>query len=174
MLRKLFFWTALSFSFALLIASAPSFAQMSRTKKMYQYDMGVGLALGVGTPSGITAIMPWDRRINIQGTLGFSLFTGKISITGDYLLEFPDLFASAALIVPYAGAGAVVQIGGDYNSLTNESEGDFHFGGRLPLGVYTTLAAYPIQLWAEAVPGLLVMSDFGPTLSLSVGARWLF
>ena len=177
-----FVWSVcLLFAFVTIASEADAQrfrAKRKRRKKtkreltLQDYKYGVGLAMGAGVYSGINGAYNLGNNAYLQGQVGIQILNAALGTSVDYVLEFPDVISKST--VPYAGGGAIVVYGDDYASLLDDSEGDFHFGVRAPLGVYLLLQEFPVKFFGEVVPGFLLAAETVPVLGINLGFRWYF
>lgn len=160
-------------------AEAQRFRQKKRkvvskaeTRSLHSYNYGLGVAMGAGTYSGITGALMWDRHSYLQAQMGIQILNATFGSSADYVMEFPELISKTT--VPYAGGGIIFVYGADYASLISDADGNFHFGLRAPLGIYTLLDEFPIQLFGEVIPGFLLVAETTPVFGANLGFRWFF
>lgn len=158
-------------------ARGSSKSQRIASDPLNSYRYGLGIAIGAGTYSGFSGMMRLRKNVFLQSQVGFPLIKGVFMVSGDYVLQFPRFFKKLPQLTPYGGAGAMLLSGDNFVSLVSENdEGSVYVGARMPLGAYFLLwpGGYPLQIFGEGVPGLLVIPDIVITLGFSLGVRYLF
>ncbi|MBI4371850.1 MAG: hypothetical protein HY552_06100 [Elusimicrobia bacterium] len=141
---------------AALGAALPVLAQAQPAR-----NFGAGAVLG--RPIGGTAKL-WlnaDQAVD----LGIGYGGGAAAFWGDWLWHFQDSVAQPAqgALLPYAGLGPRFEVGDDPK-----------FGIRTMLGLSYSLAAQPIEFFAEAGPVFRVTQGGHVDADGGVGARYYF
>jgi hypothetical protein len=109
--------------------------------------------------------------------LGFRFFIGELILTSDYVMTFPGLLPMFRVLEPYAGAGLVVVLADEFESLVDtEIDQSQYFGLRGVGGAMLPLSLFdlPFQVYAEGTPGLLIVPAGRIFFGLTLGARYLF
>lgn len=144
----------------IIAASLPSFAEKAG-------PFGAGLILG--TDTGFSFAYRLNKVNTIQSSLAWSMIDSSgVSVTADYLFHFDDIFTIDDVTIPvYAGVGGK-------SFLPFSKDSDFGLGIRIPLGARWLFKQYPIEAFAEIVPGMKVIPKTSPMLGFGIGARWYF
>ncbi len=119
----------------------------------------VGIGLGVGYASGISAKYMMSQETAIQGTVGtFGAFDDDadgIAIGGDFLLEMPAFVTHEAIELAWnIGAGAGLAIFDD-----DGGDDDFAFSVQGVLGLEVNLVPIPLDVVIEFRPELRILED---------------
>ena len=108
---------------------------------------------------GLTGVFGHQNR-PFQATINWSFANARVGATADWVFLRQPLPSSQLWY--FLGIGAGVGIGKT-----------FDLGARLPLGIQF-FPLHSVELYAEAAPGLKVLSSFGFDFGLTVGLRYHF
>jgi hypothetical protein len=140
---------------------------------------GLGIGIIIGEPTGLS-LKKWisnDRAID--GGIAWSFSENdSMHLHGDYLIHRFDLFASPDVkgqLALYYGLGARIKLKeGNDGTEKKKNDDDVLVGVRVPLGITYLFTGTPIDLFAEIVPVLNVITDTDFDLNASVGVRYYF
>ncbi len=140
--------------------------------------MGLGLVLG--TPTALSAKY-WLAN-NAAVDFGIGLDFADATIFGDYLLEFPGVFAGRSTIsrelAPYIGFGLLFHShGSTYHRYTPYEDRHYHstyLNLRVPLGIEWLTPKVPLGVFLEIVPSLYLVPGIGLEIMGGIGIRYYF
>ena len=129
-----------------------------------------GLGGILGEPTGVSAKYVATDVIAVQGALGLSIIEKGFWFSGDFLLQFRNVFTHDGKWPLYLGGGLVIQ---DRGNSGKTNKGDVSLGLRGVAGV-EFLPQDRISIFGEASiqPFIIPSISFG--VSLAVGARYWF
>jgi hypothetical protein len=130
----------------------------------------LGLGGIIGEPTGASIKYVIDERFAVQGALGLSVIEKGLWASGDFLLQFRNVFTNDGRWPLYVGAGVVIQ---DRGNRGKTNKGDASLGLRAVAGVEFH-ALERLSLFGEfsVQPFIIPSIDFG--VGLGVGARYWF
>lgn len=130
----------------------------------------LGLGLVGGDPSGLTLKYKLTQQQALDFRLGLDGFNNNVLlIQGNYLFSLFNLVSTGDFSLPfYLGGGATVVF---FDVGQNEFLG---IAGRIPIGVAMELTAIPIDIFAEAALGVLLIPDFDIGVEGALGIRYFF
>lgn len=132
----------------------------------------VGVGAIVGDPTALDLKLRFDTMNAVQVRAGWSFadpYRDRFVLMSDYVLHFPILYSEtkeAGLLTPYVGVGGKLGLSEEPNPVT--------VGVRAPLGVAFMIAALPLEVFLEVVPGVHVVPDVDVLVDAGVGARVYF
>lgn len=129
-----------------------------------------GLGGILGEPTGVSAKYVATDVIAVQGALGLSIIEKGFWFSGDFLLQFRNVFTHDGKWPLYLGGGLVIQ---DRGNSGKTNKGDVSLGLRGVAGV-EFLPQDRISIFGEASiqPFIIPSISFG--VGLAVGARYWF
>ena len=144
---------------------------------------GVGLQLGYPTSVTLKYMLRPDQGIvaGVGGFTGFDYTAGALSLHVDYVWH-PNLLTQGDqyAVTWYIGAGGNIivfgiptthiPLGFEYNYYPT----NIWLGARVPFGVNVALKQLPFEVYAEAVPQLLVFPGIGFGVGAAIGGRAYF
>ncbi len=130
-----------------------------------------GVGLMVGESAGFSAKVFIDADHAIDAGLSFSLIDQRLQIHGDYLLHFAQQSyrLDGGRFVPYVGVGGKLRL---RDSKSDRSEDGVAV--RLPVGAAFHPDPYPIDIFLELAPAMLILPETRASLGAALGARFYF
>ncbi len=127
-------------------------------------DSGIGAGLIIGEPTGFSAKYWLSSNDALDAGVAWSMTNNWFHVHADYLRHFFDVIPVESGKLPlYAGIGARIGFGND-----------IVFGVRIPLGINYLFAEYPIDIFLEVVPGILITPDTKFDMGGGIGVRYWF
>ncbi|MEJ7597622.1 MAG: hypothetical protein WKG01_06905 [Kofleriaceae bacterium] len=129
-----------------------------------------GLGIILGTPSGVTGEYRLSAKTAIDGAIGLDVIDDRHFYAHfDFLFLLPDLLSGGSVgLSPYLGVGAFLT---DFGSKADDRLG---LGARVPFGLSLDFRRAPLQIFGEAVLGLLLVPDVDLGVGGAVGFRYYF
>lgn len=127
-------------------------------------DTGFGAGLLIGEPTGLSAKYWLSSNDALDGGVAWSMTNGWFHIHADYIRHFFDVIPVEVGQLPlYAGIGARIGFGTDVI-----------IGARIPLGINYLFEDYPLDIFLEVVPGILLTPDTKFDMGGGIGVRYWF
>ncbi len=131
---------------------------------IYAQDSGIGAGLIIGEPTGFSAKYWLSSNDALDGGVAWSMTNNWFHVHADYLRHFFDVIPVEVGQLPlYAGIGVRLGFGTD-----------FVIGARIPLGINYLFEDYPIDIFLEVVPGILITPDTKFDMGGGIGVRYWF
>jgi len=127
-------------------------------------ESGIGAGLIIGEPTGFSA-KSWLSSVDaLDAGVAWSMTNGWFHVHADYLRHFFNVIPVESGKLPlYAGIGARIGFGSD-----------IVIGARIPLGINYLFADYPLDIFLEVVPGILITPDTKFDMGGGIGVRYWF
>lgn len=142
------------------------------------FDFGAkrfGAGLVVGNPTGLSLAWRPDGWSAVQAGVGWNLFRGRLDASADYLRTLVVARPDAPFRIPvYVGLGAGVGMGMSGEGTVALRDEDPELAVRAPLGASVFFDRAPIELFAQAVPYVRIVSGIQPGIDTSFGVRYCF
>lgn len=174
------FLVGMTLCFAALFASFDAKADVTPGNKKF------GIGLQAGYPSGLTLKAMASRNeawvFGIGVGSGWAFFNPGLSLHADYVVHPSTLINAAGFDMSwYFGVGGWANI---FNGAVPSPYGpnflwypffsSAWFGARVPIGLSMAVQPIPLEIYAEAVPSLLVFPQIAFGSGVDVGFRLYF
>jgi len=129
-----------------------------------------GLGIILGTPTGITGAYELSAKTAIDAAVGLDLIEDQhLYVHVDFLFKLPDLLSGGSVgLSPYLG------VGGFLTDFGNKADDRVGLGARVPFGLSLDFRRAPLQIFGEAVVGMLLVPDVDFGISGALGFRYYF
>lgn len=167
MKRLVFGFMAVVLATATLVAPA---AQESLDEAIADSD-GFSLGIILGAPTGLSAKLWLAENSAVDAAVAWDFNRDRFHFHADYLQHFFGVFDVAPDRLPvYVGIGGNIRVRGDAPG----DQGELRSGVRVPIGISYLATELPLELFAEAVPGLRLIPDTQFETWWGVGVRYRF
>lgn len=127
-------------------------------------DKNLGAGLIIGEPTGFSAKYWLGSYDALDAGVAWSMTNGWFHVHADYLRHFFDVIPVEVGKLPlYAGVGARIGFGSE-----------IVLGLRIPLGINYLFQDYPLDIFLEVVPGILITPDTQFDMGGGIGVRYWF
>ena len=129
-----------------------------------------GLGIILGTPTGITGAYQLSGSTAIDAAVGLDLIDDQhIYVHVEFLYILPNLLSGGSVgLSPYLGVGGFVT---DFGKRADDRVG---LGARVPFGLSLDFQRAPLQIFGEAVVGILLVPDVDVGIGGAIGFRYYF
>ncbi len=132
-----------------------------------------GLGIMVGEPTGISFKSWKSPSTAIDGGIGWGFGKdGFFNVHADYLIHRSQALKNQTNSLPvYFGIGAKLNYRDDE---FDDYDAKTILGVRIPLGLAAFIKDTPVDIFAEIVPGLILLPETDFDLDVSLGIRYYF
>lgn len=129
---------------------------------LYAEGQNFGIGVIAGEPTGISAKMYLGQNEAVDAAASWSFKNEIIYLHADYLHHFPGALGKDLKdFTLYAGIGGLLQLG-------NTSA----FGARVPVGINYFLPDFPLEIFIEIGPAILLFPETEFEFTGGIGARY--
>jgi hypothetical protein len=129
-----------------------------------------GLGIVLGTPTGVTGAYRLSPKTAIDAAVGLDLIEDQhIYVHVEFLFLLPDLLSGGSVgLSPYLGVGGFIT---DFGKKADDRLG---LGARVPFGLSLDFRRAPLQIFGEAVVGVLLVPEVDLGIGGAIGFRYYF
>jgi hypothetical protein len=147
-------------------------------------QFGVGIQMGYPTALTLKYMLQPDQGLvgGIGAFSGFAYDRGSFTLFVDYVWHPHMLTSSEAFALTWyiGGGGQLIVhnnnrfVTGSYPVLAYYYAAPFWLAARMPIGANIALTQAPIEIYVEAIPGILVFPGLSFGIGASLGGRFYF